>query len=328
MKIVVVSLTFFPAVGGLEKIMSGLALEWSKLNEVIVFTNNNDSSKDASLPYKVIRRFSLIDLYKAVKHADIFLEANVSLKTSIVGLLSYKKWWVVHHLLYNTQGIISYAKLFLTCFSKNIAVSNFVANGIWGKCLVINNFVDPIFKLIPTIEKNKSLLFIGRLVSDKGIDLLLHAVSILAARNINYHLSIVGIGPDALNLKKEVQRLNITSQVKFIGLLQGESLVNILNENKVLVVPSKWEEPFGLVALEALACGCRVVYSNTGGLSEAAGKMSFPFDNQRIQSLCDAIINAMEQPFSAAEVEEVDQHLTSFQLSVISKKYEQLFLSN
>lgn len=97
MRIVIVSLTYLPSIGGLERVMSGLALKWSEEHEIIVFTKNESTEKDILFPYKIVRQFSLFTLYKSVKNADIYLEANISLYTALIGLLQIKKWWVVHH---------------------------------------------------------------------------------------------------------------------------------------------------------------------------------------------------------------------------------------
>ena len=61
--------------------------------------------------------------------------------------------------------------------------------------------------------------------------------------------------------------LGLERQVEFTGVLQGETLVRTLNAHRIMVVPSRTPEPFGVVALEGIACGCVVVGSEGGGLS-------------------------------------------------------------
>jgi glycosyltransferase involved in cell wall biosynthesis len=320
-----VSLTYLPAVGGLEKVMSGLAYKWSKEHEIIVFTKNKSAINDGLYPYKIIRDFSLYTLYKTVRTADIYLEANISLYTALVGLMQIKKWWVIHHLLYKTQGVLSFLKLFLTFFSKNISVSNFVANGLWGNSKVIYNFVDPSFKNLLINRKENTLLYVGRLVSDKGLDVLLQAISHLKSTGKIFNLTIVGKGPDEKYLYETALQLNILSQINFFGIVEGEQLINVLNEHKIVVVPSKWEEPFGLVAIEALACGCRVVYSNAGGLPEAAGNFSFGYNNNSILELGNSIIDAIETPITKDEQIEIEKHLSLLHIDHVSKQYIEAF---
>lgn len=327
MRIVIVSLTYLPSIGGLERVMSGLALKWSEEHEIIVFTKNKSTEKDILFPYKIVRQFSLFTLYKSVKNADIYLEANISLYTALIGLLHIKKWWVVHHLLYKTQGLLSYLKLFLTFFSKNISVSNYVANKLWGKSKVIYNFVDPAFRNTSKHRIENTLLYLGRLVSDKGIDILLEAIYRLNTNGKLFNLNIVGKGPDEKLICERALQLNILSQITFLGIKEGEQLISVLNDHKVVVIPSKWEEPFGLVALEALACGCRVVYSNAGGLPEAAGNFSFGYNKNNVDELCDAILNSFIYPCTDDEKIKTEFHLNIFNIDHISNQYLELFKS-
>ncbi|MFX8797752.1 glycosyltransferase, partial [Acinetobacter baumannii] len=68
-----------------------------------------------------------------------------------------------------------------------------------------------------------------------------------------FSLTIVGEGPEKIAIEKKVESLGLKSQVNFVGIQKGETLVELLNQHKVICIPSKWEEPFGIVALEALA---------------------------------------------------------------------------
>jgi len=86
MRIVIYSSTFLPNTGGLENIMSGLAAEWINLgNAVSVYTNTIASAKEKQLAYPIYRKPSLLALFQAAKKADLFVEANLSLKTVLVG---------------------------------------------------------------------------------------------------------------------------------------------------------------------------------------------------------------------------------------------------
>jgi glycogen(starch) synthase len=84
-------------------------------------------------------------------------------------------------------------------------------------------------------------------------------------------LKVIGEGPCRNDLEERVRKLGLADQVEFLGAIVGEPLVNILNRHKILVVPSSWNEPFGIVALEGIACGCMVIGSSGGGLPEAIG---------------------------------------------------------
>lgn len=59
--------------------------------------------------------------------------------------------------------------------------------------------------------------------------------------------------------------------VEFVGSLARSDVAQLMATTRCLVVPSLWQEPFGIVALEALASGCTVIASRIGGLTEAGG---------------------------------------------------------
>lgn len=322
MKIVVVSLTYLPAVGGLENIMGGLAFEWSKEHEIIVFTNNRDQSKDDTYPYTIFRVFNIFQLYKAVKKADIFIEANISLNTFWVGLLIRKKWFVVHHGLYNTD-YKGWIKKQITRFSNNITVSNFLAKDIKGISFTIANFYYPDFKIYSGLQRNKDIAFVGRVVSDKGIDLLIEALVLLNFKGHFLNLTVIGKGAELMNLKQKVINIGLEKQVNFLGVKKGDELAELLNEHKVLVVPSKVLEGFGIVALEGLACGCKVVVPDAGGLQEAVGEFGFVFKHNNVESLAEIIQIAIEA--DSFNLKLVEAHLAKHQASFVAQQYIQLF---
>jgi len=79
-------------------------------------------------------------------------------------------------------------------------------------------------------------------------------------------LTIIGSGPEEYSLRKLADDIGITGQVSFLGVKRGEESARLLNQHEILVIPSRWEEPFGIVSLEGIACGCVVIGSEGGGL--------------------------------------------------------------
>jgi glycosyltransferase involved in cell wall biosynthesis len=111
------------------------------------------------------------------------------------------------------------------------------------------------------------VLFVGRLVAQKGVDLLLKAFPAVLARCPEARLVIVGDGELELYLQRVVRTLGFPDRVTFAGWQAGEDLVRLYQEARVVAMPSYYE-PFGIVALEALACGRPLVGSRIGGLEE------------------------------------------------------------
>jgi glycosyltransferase involved in cell wall biosynthesis len=82
---------------------------------------------------------------------------------------------------------------------------------------------------------------------------------------------VVGTGPDSDFLTARCKELGLSDQVEFVGKKVGPALAALLNRHQILVVPSLVWESFGIVSLEAIACGCTVVGSEGSGLAEAIG---------------------------------------------------------
>jgi glycosyltransferase involved in cell wall biosynthesis len=156
---------------------------------------------------------------------------------------------------------------------------------------VIGNPYDAsIFKTLSSVERESDLIFVGRLVSDKGVQVLIHAVAVLKSHGHRYGLTVVGSGPEEGDLRRLVSDLELQDQVHFVGTQTGVQLAAMLNSHKVLVVPSVWREPFGVVALEGSACGCVIIGSDGGGLPEAIGPCGVTFPNGSIDALASRIL--------------------------------------
>jgi glycosyltransferase involved in cell wall biosynthesis len=117
----------------------------------------------------------------------------------------------------------------------------------------------------PPTPTSGDILFLGRLSREKGVDLLLRAWA--KVKNRNRRLVIAGTGPEESSLKKLSSDLNLTNVV-FTGFLNKEQQVSLWSNSSALVVPSVWDEPFGLVVLEAWAKERPVVAFAKGALPE------------------------------------------------------------
>jgi len=111
------------------------------------------------------------------------------------------------------------------------------------------------------------LLFVGRLVPQKGVDVMLRAFAVVLRRCPWAQLVVVGDGDLQLYLKRVAYHLGIPHRVTFRDWQTGPGLVALYQRAAGLVVPSYYE-PFGIVALEAMACGRPVIASRVGGLAE------------------------------------------------------------
>jgi glycosyltransferase involved in cell wall biosynthesis len=111
-------------------------------------------------------------------------------------------------------------------------------------------------------------VFVGRLVREKGLDTLLTAFSLVRARHADAVLDIVGDGPARPQVEASIRALGLTSAVRLHGQLPHGRAAAVASAAWVQVVPSRWAEPFGIVAVEAMMRGTAVIASDSGGLAD------------------------------------------------------------
>jgi len=113
----------------------------------------------------------------------------------------------------------------------------------------------------------KLVLLVGRLVYEKGFQLALDALPGVIENVGNVRFLVAGSGTHEAELKDQAQRLGLSDQGTFLGWIGDDVLHSLYRIADLCVVPSIYE-PFGLVALEAMACGCPCIVADTGGLRE------------------------------------------------------------
>ncbi len=142
---------------------------------------------------------------------------------------------------------------------------------------VIPNGVDP-SELRPTGDlqalrrefagpREKLVLLVGRLVYEKGFQLALEALPGVIERVGDVRFLVAGSGTHEAELKAQAERLGLHEHGTFVGWIGDDVLHSLYRIADLCVVPSIYE-PFGLVALEAMASGCPCIVADTGGLRE------------------------------------------------------------
>jgi glycogen(starch) synthase len=301
-KILQYSPAFLPGIGGLELFVATIAEHLQREGHEITVVTTTPGAEPDHLPFRVVRRPSARELLRWARWCDVFFQANVSLRGLWPLLFVRRPWAVSHHSWYcRTNGRIAWQdrlKRFLLRYAAaSIAVSQAVADDLETPSVVIHNpYRDQLFRRLPEIERTGELVFVGRLVSDKGADLLLGALALLGQEGLAPRLTIVGEGPEAERLRDQARALGLADRVDLRGALVGEELVRVLNSHRVLVVPSRYNEPFGIVALEGIACGCVVVGSAGGGLAEAIGPCGRTFHNGEAADLARALADVLRHP--------------------------------
>lgn len=333
---IIYSPVFFPLRGGIETVVEILATEWVRQGIHVTVVTATPNSAEDSFPFLVLRQPSFITTVLAYRSADVVIFANISL-WGLLPLLfcgsRRPRWVATHHIWYENPGrpasLFDRFKKNLARFADgNISVSSSVDQFLRLNAHVIANpYNHQLFRQLPGIEKNRDLVFLGRLVSDKGCDLLLNALVLLREQGLSPSLTIIGSGPEQYDLECMVKQLHLQKQVCFTGSLFGEDLVRLLNQHRIMVVPSRWNEPFGIVALEGIACGCLVIGSSGGGLSEAIGPCGWVFPNGCIDALAGALKTALMQPDKMrACLSHAPAHLRKHEQQVVSARYAEIIL--
>ena len=146
------------------------------------------------------------------------------------------------------------------------------------------------------------LAYVGRLVTEKGLPVLLHAAKLLRDQGRRFQLTFVGDGPERGRLEELTDNLRMRDLVTFTGDLRGGSLDEVAARMDVVVMPSVCEETAGLSAIEQMMRGRTIVASDIGGLSEVVGEVGWKFPPGDADALCGCLVNIIDHPDTAAKM--------------------------
>jgi len=331
-RILVYSAAFFPNVGGLEMMAFLIARELSRLGHDVKLLTTTKSQQRDEYPFAVFRAPSSLALISAVQWSEVVLQFNVNLKAIWTWALVARPLVISHQSLYHrASGRRAWRdrlKFFVASKATNIAISPYVGKYLQGRVTVIpNTYDEDMFREKLNIKRDRDFLFVGRLVSDKGGDDFVNAFAAIVRDRPAATATIVGAGPESDTLKALVRQQGIEERMQFWGALRGEQLVDAMNQHKYLVVPSRWDEPFGIVALEAIACGCVVIGSSGGGLGYAIGVCGMTFPNRDVLALTRCMDEALSNPRLREHYgKSFSRHLAERRPSAIARSYEAVLL--
>jgi len=220
--------------------------------------------------FKLIREdFDVID----VDHMPYF----VLFSTKVVCILKRKKLIASWHEVWGREywreylgglGNIAYIieKLSVLMPNEIISVSNHTTNKLKNnlkfkkKIYTIPNGND--FEKIQEIKSSRrksDVIFAGRLLSHKNVDILIKSIKLIKEKNPEIKSLIIGDGPEKKRLEVLAQKLNLEKNIKFLGFLENnDDVYALIKSSKVFVLPST-REGFGIVVIEANACGIPVI---------------------------------------------------------------------
>ncbi len=179
------------------------------------------------------------------------------------------------------------------------------------------------------------VLLVGRLVYEKGFQLALDALPGVIERVGDVRFLVAGSGTHEEELKAQAQRLGLTDQGVFLGWIGDDALHSLYRIADLCVVPSIYE-PFGLVALEAMASGCPCIVADTGGLREvvpSGDRVGLRFNGGDAEHLGVMIERLLvDRELRERLVAEASEHVLSFDWSDVAQRtrgiYRQLVVDH
>lgn len=322
------SRAFYPQVGGLERVSEHLARELTNLgHQVTVLTDTPLGDAEELGPYEVVRTAGERTRTELIRRADIVHVNGFSVQLARQCITGRKPIVWTHqgyqavcpegNLLHGAEtcqgkrlrcfnlsmrhrGVtwavrrhaqVAVRRVLLRAAAANVCVTRWVASRIRvpRSCVVWNPVDLEGLAPGPKAHGRGRFSFFGRLVPEKGVSQFLQSLARCRGEGSAFTGRIVGDGPQRSALEEDTRRLGIAEAVSFEGTLTGGHLRAAQAEAWVVVVPSIWEEAFGLVAAEAMACGVPLLVSRDGGLREVAGSCALDFANGDAGQLAEAM---------------------------------------
>lgn len=308
-----------------------LCEEWAlRGNQVRLITQTFSEQREPA-SFEIFRRPGWMQLLQLMRWCDLFYQCNISLRTAWP-LLIFRRPWMVTHCNWigkygQGAGWRDWWKIAALRGAYGVAVSHAIA-GHLPRCreIIPPCYPDDQFFEMSEIEKTRDIVFMGRLVSDKGADTLLEALQILAGNGRSPRVTIIGRGPEEETLRAMVRRSGMDDQIRFAGTVFGPDLRLELNRHHLMVVPSRWAEPYPITAIDGIACGLVVVGSDQGGLPDAIGECGMTFPNGNAAALAGVLETLLSSPESWDKFKKPARaHLLRHRRATIGERYLQRF---
>lgn len=246
----------------------------------------------------------------------IILENRPGYALKLKGRTKAKIVYHLHNDLLNYKN--KSAGVLYDAATRIITVSNYITNRVKtiqsdeSKCMTVHNGINTtiFYNALPYNRQNKSFLeddfiivYSGRLTEEKGILQLIRAIKQLQETN-NLRLMIVGASaygkdkqPTIFIKQLEKESESIKDKVIFTGFVSYDKIPSFLKMADLAVVPSMWEEPFGLTVVEAMAAGVPLITTRSGGIPEICEGVATIVERDTIvENLASAILDLYKHP--------------------------------
>ena len=208
-----------------------------------------------------------------------------------------------------------------------------------SRITVIPNGIDPrdVEPVVPDLPglrakyaspDERLVLLVGRLVYEKGFHLALDALAQVIKRSGNVRFVVAGTGTAEAELKRQARRLGLRAHGTFLGWVGDDMLHSLYRVAEVAIVPSIYE-PFGIVALEAMASGCLCIVADTGGLREVVpddGTVGLRFPSRDSGALGELLEQVLTDDAGRARVvAEAREHVLRFDWAAVARQTVALY---
>jgi glycosyltransferase involved in cell wall biosynthesis len=218
---------------------------------------------------------------------QVYLRCTLSKRPGII-------WWQYQRTIAGNEDLRKYSTVTTASeYIKQLAVTN----GVAEDRLSVIPYYTPCPDEVTSVS-GRSVLFVGRLTPEKGLDLLLDAMTRVPGA---WHLNVVGDGISMAAERARVATMKLSERVTFHGWLRGDALASAYRDAAVVVVPSRWPEPFGIVGIEAMAAARPVVAFGVGGIPEwlVTGEGGVLVAPQAVDQLAEGISRCLDDQVEA-----------------------------
>ena len=290
---------------------------------VTVATNQEDAQAGERMK-DVVSRPGFRQLLSLYKQADAVILQGPGMRLGWPLLWKRNKALMVHHTISPPKGGLCWARTSLFRRATHAAVSHALKQKLNHpvRLVLLNPYDDKQFYRDPRVTPGRDVLLVGRLVAEKGAHVLVEALACLKRYGVSVRSTVVGAGPENDRLSEMVLKNGLQEDLDMKGPVLGANLADIYKQHRIVVIPSIGFEPFGLVALEAIASGCVVLASDTGGLREATGRCGVTVPPNDPNALADQLQSWLRSPEQLKRFQGgSEKHLAKHRTRAVAKTY-------
>lgn len=213
-------------------------------------------------------------------------------------LRRFKRNSMVSKLLHTAHWVTTVSKAMLS------DVLQFMPEMTARTSVVYNGLDMPALQPAPLPFDEPRIMCLGRVVADKGFDLALCAFRRTVDRFPKARFIIAGDGPERAPLERQAAKLGLAQAVEFTGWIRPEDIPQLINTVTMVLMPSRWREPFGLVAVQAAQMARPIVASRVGGLPEIVvhGETGILVEKENSAALAEQIAFLLQHPEQAIQM--------------------------